>query len=264
MHLRTLVILALVACEPAPPPPVVKPPDPELTLTKKVLEAGVCETRMRLTFSLKNSRSETLRVAKWEADVVINDAPPIKQEKTIELKLFSQDEATFDVPLSVDRGCGTSQPVTPGETNAVDRVKVKGQIFAVAAEDLVFEFEDSFELQTPKQPVLDAELRGQKYDYGRVDMYLVFTLRNPNGFSLLVDDVTYKLKLGSEVVAQGEVMAGERVRDNAKARREIPIEMPKQATQELMRRGKIDFSVEATLNLGGSPKPYSKSGTFSF
>ena len=270
MLLRPLLLLcALAACQPAPPPPVARPPDPELTLTKKVLEAGVCETRMRLTFNLKNRRSDTLRVAKWEADVLLNDAPAIKQEKTLELKLYSQDEATFDVPLTIDRGCNnaSSQPAKSADgTLPTDRVRVKGQIFAIAGEDLIFEFEDSFELQSPKTPELSAELRGQKYDFGRVDMYLVLTLSNPNGFAVLVDGVTYTLKLGGEIVAQGEVMSSERVRDNSKSRVEVPVNLQQKSTvsQELFRKGKIDFAVEASISLAGASQPYSKSGTFSF
>lgn len=269
MFRRSLLTLVLLACEPKAPPPEVKPPDPELTLTKKALEAGVCETRVRLTFNLKNRRPETLRLARWQADVMINNQKAVAQEKSLEIKLFSQDEATFDVPLNIDRGCNAgSQPVAPAKDGVqpVDVVSIKGQIFAVANEDLIFEFEDSFELQTPKTPVLDASLRAQKYDYGRIDMYLVFTLKNPNGFSVLVDGVSYKLKLGSEIVADGEIWSGERVRDNAKASVEIPVDISskKAVNLELFKKGKIDFTIEATLNLAGAPQPFSKSGTFSF
>lgn len=273
--MRTLLVLlcCLAACEPKAPAPVAKAPDPELTLTKKVLEAGVCETRVRLTFNLKNRRKDTLRVAKWTAEVKINEQTTT-QEKTLELKLFSQDEATFDVPLSVDRGCSqaASRPADATKETSkdgvqpVDAIHIKGQIFAVADEDLIFEFEDSFELQTPKTPELVAELRAQKYDYGRIDMYLVFTLHNPNGFTVLVDNVVYKLKLGSEIVAQGETMVGEKVPNNHKSRVEIPVELAvkKGVGSDLFKKGKIDFNVEAKLNVAGMTEPYSKSGTFSF
>lgn len=262
-----LVALLPAGCErSAEPPPVVKPPDPELTLTKKVLEAGVCETRMRLSFTLKNKRQETLRIARWEAKVQLNDKEPVLQEKALELKLNSQDEATFDVPLTIDRGCGSSSKPDAQNVQPVDNVKVKGQVFATGSDDMIFEFEEAFELQSPKAPELVAELKGQKYDFGRVDMFLVLTLSNPNGFAMLIENVTYKLKMGGEIVAQGEVLTTERVRDNSRSRIELPISLePKGATtQELMKKGKIDYAVEATIFIAGSEQPYSKSGTFSF
>jgi LEA14-like dessication related protein len=262
-----LIAFVPAACErQAEPPPVVKPPDPELTLTKKVLEAGVCETRMRLSFSLKNKRQEALRIARWEATVQLNDKEPVVQEKSLELKLNSQDEATFDVPLAIDRGCGNHVKPDAQNVQPVDTVKIKGQVFATGIDDVIFEFEEAFELQSPKAPELVADLKGQKYDFGRVDMFLVLTLSNPNGFALLVENVTYKLKMGGEIVAQGEVLTTERVKDNSRSRIELPISLePKGAiTQELMKKGKIDYGVEATIFVAGSEQPYSKSGTFSF
>lgn len=290
------LVFVICSCAPPPPPPVVKPPDPDFVLTKRVLETGNCQLTARYTFSLKNLRSQALRVSRWEAAVTTNGEAPQTQDKSLELMLTSQDQTTFEIPVVIDRRCERLQPQSNEQSHAqvsdqasslpstlpasaeasepalraplpaFDKVHVEGQLFALAPDELVLAFDDDLDLPGLKPPEVSAHLSAQRYDFGRIDMFLVITLDNPNGFALLINEVGYEVKLAGTSVQFGSALRQEKVREASRSKVEIPLELDQKspAVAELMKSGRVEFTINLNLAFGALQLPKRHSGTFSF
>jgi LEA14-like dessication related protein len=259
--------VVLAACTGAPSPNAGAP-DPDLVLLKHTIEPGVCETTMRLFFALKNPRQTPLRLLRVESTVTQNGTPIDTTMAPIDLLLQPTDEAAFDVAVAIPRGAckrPSSQAASLPVSNA-DHIEVVGKIFATSGEELVFEFEDTDDMPLERDLELKLSLRGQRADKGRIELYAVLNIYNPNGFGLTVDLVTYEVRVGGRLIAQGIALEHDRLRDLAKAVKEVAldIDMTEPAMASLLKSGKLSYEIEATVKIGDSERKTRQNGAFSF
>jgi len=267
MTVRAPPWFLLAACA-ASSQPVAAVPDPDFVLLEHAIEPGMCEAKMRLYFVMKNTRQTPLRIDRYEANVVQNGSPLSTHAGELALILQSQDEASFDVSVPIPRGACKQPSAMPASlsTGGTDRIDVKGRLFAVSGDEVVFEFEDFETLQAERRLELQAELRGQRYDRGRVELYAVFQLYNPNGYGVSVEDVSFKVRLDGRVVAESRTFEKERLRDLARASREVPLDINADdpAIATLIKLGKIPYDIETTLHIGETEHVQTERGEFSF
>ena len=259
--MKRFLPLALVACVSAPPPAVV--PDPELTFLGHTIEAGLCTTTVQLGFSLSNPRAQTLALTRWNVQVTRDGTALPPQDGPLDLQIVSKDQAKVTLPVKVTRACAAGF----ASARAIENLQLAGKMFGNTGSEVVFEFEDKVELQSPKMPELSVDTTAQHYDEGRVEVVFNIKLRNPNPFPLLIDGFTYKLLVSGLEAASGEAWSAETAGPKSVVSFEAPVKIDPQdkgPLAALLRKPSFHFDLDAHLQASGANYPMRTLGDVRF
>ncbi len=264
--MKAFVAVFVAACHTAPPPVLV--PDPVLTFLGHKLEPGVCETIIELSFSLKNTREVPLTLSHWTALVTRNGDTLPEAQTALDATIEPGTEHKLALPVHVARNCET---LATNARGAPVEMAVSGKIFGEASGPVVFEFEDKAEAPPAKLPGLRAEANAQHYDdgdkIGRVAVTFALHLKNDNPFALLVDKVTYRVRIEGIDAASGETWTDEGLAADALESYEVAVRIEPADNSGLataVRKRHFNYVLDATLSLGNHDYPIQLSGDVKF
>lgn len=256
-----LILLLAPAC--TKPPPVLVAPDPELVFVGRTFESALCGVVLKLKFNVKNTRLQPLLLSHAEVDGTYAGQRIEQQRLSLSGSVESQAEQPIVIPVAVKRGCDKL-----GNEPTLDTLAIAGRLYAEGGGEVVFEFEDKLDLPTPKQPKLEVEMIGQRYDDGRIEIIAQLKIKNPNPFAIMLDGGTYRVRLQSIEAASGEAWPDQRIPENAEVRYDVPIKIvPGEATplSPLQKERRLTFEVESSVQLNAAPKfDFRKTGVVTF
>jgi LEA14-like dessication related protein len=117
-------------------------------------------------------------------------------------------------------------------------------------------------VQKPTVQVQSVSFQSQGLREGRLDSQL--HIYNPNGFTLPVRSLTYRLRINGHELAHGKLSFDKQIPAHGALVLNLPVHFQYQQVlsgiESILRQHQVDYQLGGEIDLGLSQIPYSKSG----